>query len=1100
CRTCRPQVPIVRSRDPSAFVDRSAYRERDTECLADGTPIARAGNAAIYPSAAAASMANKPSRISVDGCLADGTAFNRAGNAINHPESTVLPVFASRSSAGVPDAGCLADGTPIELAGNRSLKFFHPSKTSLVADVHELARTAGDAEEEEEEDNMRDGKTGLVDRPPAEKMLDAGDSNLLELRDPTSSKAVNGSVRDAATRREKTSAAKDVPRAAERGQSSVARAASLGTVAPNITIPDEIFEPSRRVGTTKEFPSGVTSGAASVSRLSRPAGGSTVFDAKNREPMQQKHTWTVRMVIQIRIVPEDTAEPQISHWRQLLEQARLEKSLVPDIEAVDDGFPAAWGGSALRIFRQRSILQEEWLHSFMPQSRKRLPTLLAFGSSKGAVCAKLADQPGLCMTKSSLGSVGPRSNASVQTSFWSRLWSLRRCYSSLLRRCSRISQQSEAESLPGASAPWVEEVWPLSCQDIKEAWVRAFMDMSLMVAGAGPAAVQEPSQERVRRSLRAFTVPVLRLLQVPRAATLKCGQGRLIELLYVITSPSSAELEDGSPAVAQRLPNARCEDARSRQMQAMLDSRIASFCCTSQVPERTPFAFTVLAAVLPPEEEVESPSHLSADPTDFLYCTAVRFIEGGRCLAYCLVSRHPFVEAFGQLLVMLHDGEEVLEDVGEAEMSIHDVPAGEGDVKDGEDPGLEPEPDRLRRVAHKLFNAVPQLRPETRRSRTEPSKAVEAALSDLNEDVGRIEAFTVNLGTLQAASCNLDEIDAFIPLFPGCVPCIAGLVLARTCKGGVASVSFQGRMSEGASLGLAVPQWQGAGVLGAGTVDALRGAELAREVLLESLPSRVPMHQLPVPEPEDGEEEDSVKFRRSLRKVLASASELLRAEQPSQVWTVGGDCSVDLTPISYLAERYGERLCVAYVDAHCDLNKEAESPSGHFHGMSLRAALGEGPQGLRAPFQALGPERLVMLGIRDADPAEEQFIQEAKVKRLTTRDLQSNLEDAIRVVTDVAGPTGLLHVHLDLDVMDPSAFPHVNVPTAGGLLPAELKALLGRLSSAFAGRICGTTVTELRLREEGNQPAASAKQLLSSLLGQGGLDLAGQVSAWQPPE
>jgi len=174
----------------------------------------------------------------------------------------------------------------------------------------------------------------------------------------------------------------------------------------------------------------------------------------------------------------------------------------------------------------------------------------------------------------------------------------------------------------------------------------------------------------------------------------------------------------------------------------MLDSRIASFCCTSQVPERTPFAFTVLAAVLPPEEEVESPSHLSADPTDFLYCTAVRFIEGGRCLAYCLVSRHPFVEAFGQLLVMLHDGEEVLEDVGEAEVSIHDVPGGEGDAK----------PDRLRRVAHKLFNAVPQLRPETRRSRTEPSKAVEAALSDLNEDVGRAPVVSVDTKKSQCSS------------------------------------------------------------------------------------------------------------------------------------------------------------------------------------------------------------------------------------------------------------------------------------------------------------------------------------------------------------
>ncbi|CAE7520695.1 rbcL [Symbiodinium necroappetens] len=304
CRTCRPQVPVVRSRDScsqgmtKAFVDRSAYSERDTGCLADGTPRARAGNAAIYASAAAAaaSVASKPSKISVDGCLADGTAFNRAGNAINHPESTVFPVVTSRSKAGVPDAGCLADGTPIELAGNRSLKFFHPAKTSLVADVHELARTAGEAEEEEEDEahNMRDGQTELVDRPD-EKMLDAGDSTLSELHNPSSlqgrssSQPRNGSVRDAATS-EKTS---DVPKATERGQSSIARSASLGTIAPNITIPDEIFEPSpRQVSATKEFSSGVTSGATSVST---PPGGSTVLvDVKNREPMQQKHTQPVR--------------------------------------------------------------------------------------------------------------------------------------------------------------------------------------------------------------------------------------------------------------------------------------------------------------------------------------------------------------------------------------------------------------------------------------------------------------------------------------------------------------------------------------------------------------------------------------------------------------------------------------------------------------------------------------------------------------------------------------------------------------------------------------------------------------------------------------
>ncbi|CAE7158927.1 arg [Symbiodinium pilosum] len=169
--------------------------------------------------------------------------------------------------------------------------------------------------------------------------------------------------------------------------------------------------------------------------------------------------------------------------------------------------------------------------------------------------------------------------------------------------------------------------------------------------------------------------------------------------------------------------------------------------------------------------------------------------------------------------------------------------------------------------------------------------------------------------------------------------------------------------------------------------------------------------------------------------------------------------------------------------------------------MSLRAALGEGPRGLQAPFEALRPERLVLLGARDLDPAEEQYVQHHQVRRLTTQDLQSNPTEAVRVLKEVAGPTGVLHIHLDLDVMDPSSFPHVNVPTPQGLLPAELLNLLRDLGSAFDGRLCGTTVTELRLREEALSPSpASAKELLSSLLGPEGLDLAGQVSNWQRAE
>ena len=76
---------------------------------------------------------------------------------------------------------------------------------------------------------------------------------------------------------------------------------------------------------------------------------------------------------------------------------------------------------------------------------------------------------------------------------------------------------------------------------------------------------------------------------------------------------------------------------------------------------------------------------------------------------------------------------------------------------------------------------------------------------------------------------------------------------------------------------------------------------------------------------------------------------------------MGGDCSVDLAPMSYLRQRYGSRLMVAYIDAHADLNAEWETPSGHFHGMSLRAVLGTAPANL-APPVALETSRLALLG------------------------------------------------------------------------------------------------------------------------------------------
>ncbi|CAK9098248.1 unnamed protein product [Durusdinium trenchii] len=111
---------------------------------------------------------------------------------------------------------------------------------------------------------------------------------------------------------------------------------------------------------------------------------------------------------------------------------------------------------------------------------------------------------------------------------------------------------------------------------------------------------------------------------------------------------------------------------------------------------------------------------------------------------------------------------------------------------------------------------------------------------------------------------------------------------------------------------------------------------------------------------------------------MAGASSFLQSRQPEQVFTIGGDCSVDLAPMSYLRWRY-PKLLVAYIDAHADLNAEWESPSGHFHGMSLRALLGTAPEDLqpRVPLEAA---RLALLGARELDSSEQVFVEKNEVR------------------------------------------------------------------------------------------------------------------------
>jgi arginase len=195
----------------------------------------------------------------------------------------------------------------------------------------------------------------------------------------------------------------------------------------------------------------------------------------------------------------------------------------------------------------------------------------------------------------------------------------------------------------------------------------------------------------------------------------------------------------------------------------------------------------------------------------------------------------------------------------------------------------------------------------------------------------------------------------------------------------------------------------------------------------------------------------------------AAALRWLDREKPARLLTIGGDCGSDFAPIAWQAARSAGELGVLYLDAHGDLNTPASSPSARFHGMILRAALGEGAPPLMAlQPRALAPEQIIMAGVRDLDPAEREFLAASSIQVLPP----SAFVDGRVLAAVRAHRATRWHIHFDLDVLDPGDFPDVTVPTPGGpSLDAVTQVLVELVTQCD---IAGITVTE----HVGGEPSA----------------------------
>jgi len=260
---------------------------------------------------------------------------------------------------------------------------------------------------------------------------------------------------------------------------------------------------------------------------------------------------------------------------------------------------------------------------------------------------------------------------------------------------------------------------------------------------------------------------------------------------------------------------------------------------------------------------------------------------------------------------------------------------------------------------------------------------------------------------------------------------------------------FLGRRGEGLATGVPVLAERLAGELGASTIEI---------------------------EVESGSWNEIGASMDVVRAVSAVVREIVAAGGFPLV--LGGVCSTALGVVAGLGSP--EDLGVVWFDAHGDFNTPETTPTGFFDGMPLAMLTGSGWEELRAGIEGLRPvdeANVVLVGARDLDPPEQERLERSGVRWVRSGE---PLDPALDALAERAPG---VYLHVDLDVLDPSAGQANRYASPGGPTAAELAAAVAEVASRFTIRAAAITAYEPVYDPEGKvvEAAASvAKQIAAA--------------------
>ncbi len=242
------------------------------------------------------------------------------------------------------------------------------------------------------------------------------------------------------------------------------------------------------------------------------------------------------------------------------------------------------------------------------------------------------------------------------------------------------------------------------------------------------------------------------------------------------------------------------------------------------------------------------------------------------------------------------------------------------------------------------------------------------------------------------------------------------------------------------------PQWQGSGTgqnieTGAATVLKYVADADFEHIPLSNLPSGL-----------SNQKKYHINNYAAITEQLMRLKDHLAKKQPKTLQIIGGDCGLEIVPVSYLNQKYSN-LGVIWFDAHADINRPCDSASCNFHGMPLRTLLGEGEEEMEPLlFEPISEDQIHYVGLRDIDPEEQLRIDKGNIYHPKTVDI----EDLIATLK--SKNIKQLYVHFDFDCLDPLDYDKTYYQVPHGVKIKEAENCIKALQQNF--KVVGSSVLE----------------------------------------